>query len=200
MNRIFVALNAPDRIADFIYFARLVAGNVAQEPLFADPNLPLAVFEAHVADLEAAQAQTLSRTRGSAEARNARKEVVHADLRHVQMLIQGVAGAKPDAAAIIERSGMSVKRSSGHGKPEFEAKLGRVSGSVHLVARAAKTRASYDWAYSLDGATWMLRPSTVRADAVIPNLAPRTRYFFRFRRVTKDGVGDWSQIVSILVF
>jgi hypothetical protein len=40
----------------------------------------------------------------------------------------------------------------------------------------------------------------VRADPVTPNLAPRRRYLFRFRRVTKDGVGDFTQAVSVNVF
>jgi hypothetical protein len=200
MSRVLVALNAPERNADFLYYAKFIAICLANDPIFADPNPPLAVYEAHIADLEAAQAHTLTRMRGAADARNARKAVVHGDLRHVQNFVQGLADATHDGAMVIARSGMSVKMSSGHGKPDFEAKLGKVSGSVHLFARAANTRASYDWAYSLDGVTWILRPSTVRADTVIPNLAPRTRYFFRHRCVTKDGVGDWSQVVSILVF
>ena len=200
MTRTLVALNAPERNADFLYYAKFIASCLANDPLFVDPTPPLAVFEAHIADLAAAQAYTLTRMRGSADVRNAQKAVVHGDLRQVQNFVQGLADLTHDGAMIIARSGMSVKMSSGHGKPDFEVKLGKVSGWVHLYARAAKTRASYDWAYSLDGVTWIVRPSTVRADTVIPNLAPRTRYFFRYRCVTKDGVGDWSQVVSILVF
>jgi len=46
-----------------------------------------------------------------------------------------------------------------------------VSGAVHLFARAAKGRASWDWRYA----------------------------FFRYRTVPKEGVSDWSQVVLPLV-
>ena len=129
------------------------------------------------------------------------RAVVHGDLRQLQRFVQGIADARPaDAAAIAETSGMSVKRSSAHGKADFDVKPSPVSGSVHLYVRAAKTRSSYDWEHSSDGVTWIRVASTVRADTVIPNLAPRTRYSFRFRRVTKEGVGGWSQVASVLVF
>jgi hypothetical protein len=201
MTRIIVALNPPERNADFIYLAKLVAGSLATEPLFAEATPPLAVFEAHIADLVAAEAHTLTRTRGAASERNAMRAVVYSDLRHVRSFVQRIADGRPaDAASIAERSGMSVKRSSGHGKADFDVKPGRVEGSVHLYARAAKTRSSYDWQHSSDGVTWVPVASTVRADTVITDLAPRTRQYFRFRRNTKDGVGDWSQVVSVLVY
>jgi hypothetical protein len=200
MNRIIVALNPPERNADFIYLAKLVANSLAKEPLFAQPTPPLAVLEAHIAELEDAEAQTLTRTRGTASARKAARAVVHCDLRQVQCFVQSLADASPaDAAAIVESSGMSVKASSGHGKADFDVKVGPVSGSVHLYARAAKTRSSYDWEHSLDGVTWTRAESTVRADTVL-SVTPRARSYFRFRRVTKDGVGAWSQVVSVMVF
>ena len=201
MTRIIVALNPPERNADFLYFAKLVAGSLAKEPLFAEPTPPLAVLQAHIAQLADAEAHTLTRTRGAAAERNAMRAVVHNDLRQVRSFVQSIADASPaDAAAIAETSGMSVKRSSGHGKADFDVKPSPVSGTVHLYARAARTRSSYDWEHSIDGVTWIRVDSTVRADTVIPNLAPRTRHSFRFRRVTKEGVGDWSQVVSALVF
>ena len=94
---------------------------------------------------------------------------------------------------------MSVKASSGHGKGLFEVKAGAVSGSVHLYARAVRTRASYDWEYGSDELTWTRLDSTVRADIVLTGLTPAVRYFFRWRRVTRAGKGDWSQVVSFLV-
>jgi hypothetical protein len=63
MTRIIVALNPPERNADFIYLAKLVAGSLAKEPLFAEVTPPLAVFEAHIAELVDAEAHTLTRTR-----------------------------------------------------------------------------------------------------------------------------------------
>jgi hypothetical protein len=85
------------------------------------------------------------------------------------------------------------------GKPPFEAKHGRVSGTVHLVARAAKTRASYDWQQSSDDVVWIDLPRTVRADAHVSGLVAGLRYWFRYRTVTREGVSDWSEVVSLFV-
>ena len=73
-----------------------------KEPLIANPTPPLAVFEVHIEELDAAQSEAFSSTRASAEARTARKEVVPADRRHVWVLVQGVYDASHDPAAIIE--------------------------------------------------------------------------------------------------
>ena len=64
MKRILVGLNVPDPISDLRDYARLVGGSIAEEPVFADPTPPLAVVDAHNAELEAYHAQTFTRTRG----------------------------------------------------------------------------------------------------------------------------------------
>ena len=71
--------------------------------------------------------------------------------------------------------------------------------TAHLVARAAKTRASYNWQQSSDGVIWVDLPRTVRADAEVTGLAAGVRYSLRYRTLTKEAVGDWSDVVSVLV-
>jgi len=100
---------------------------------------------------------------------------------------------------IVALSGLSVKKSSGHGKPHFEVNQGPVSGSVHIVARAERTRASYEWQYRLDGTTWTSAEDTVQADQWLYGLTRGVRCFFRYRARTKAGLGDWSEVVSSLV-
>ena len=75
----------------------------------------------------------------------------------------------------------------------------RTSGAALLVARAATTRASYDWQWSTDGTLWVDLERSVRADAALTGLTPGRRYYLRYRTLTKDGVADWSQVVSLLV-
>src|SRR3984957_20745621 len=55
MSRVIVALNPPRRIGDWIVYARFVADCLARVPIFVSPVPSLAVFEAHIAELEAAQ-------------------------------------------------------------------------------------------------------------------------------------------------
>jgi hypothetical protein len=129
---------------------------------------------------------------GTVSARNATLLVVHSDLGTSKSYVQRIADghAAASAPAIIEGAGMSVKKSSGHGKPDFEAKPGPVSGTVQLFARAERTRASYDWEYGTDETSWTRVDSTVRADAELYGLARGTRCFFRYRPVTRAGVGN----------
>jgi hypothetical protein len=70
---------------------------------------------------------------------------------------------------------------------------------VHLFTRAASTRASYDWEYGTDESVWTRVDVTVRADKELSGRAQGTRHFFRVRSVAKEGVGDWSQVLSWVV-
>jgi hypothetical protein len=78
-------------------------------------------------------------------------------------------------------------------------KQGRVSGSAHAYAPAAKTRASYEWEYAPAGGAWISLPFTLHADVVLEGLAAGVLYFLRVRSVTKEGFSDWSELVSFRV-
>jgi hypothetical protein len=41
---------------------------------------------------------------------------------------------------------------------------------------------------------------TMKAVTVISGLTPGQTYYFRFRALTRKGMRDWSQIVSLLVY
>jgi len=202
MRRIIVALNEPERIGDFITWAKHVATCIADETLFVSPTLPLAVLEADIQALDAAQVATVwSRAPRFTAERDAKRTAVRGDLETLRVYVQGLANAAPYEVGleIVALSGLSVKKSSGHGKPSFEAKQGPVSGSVHIVARAERTRAWYGWQYSLDGTTWTSADDTVQADQWLYGLTRGARYFFRYRSRTAAGLGDWSDVVSLLV-
>jgi hypothetical protein len=85
-----------------------------------------------------------------------------------------------------------------HDKPALSVKQGSVSGTVTLVAKAAATKAAYNWQYSTDQKTWTSLPETIQSKAGITGLTAGTLYYFRVQSVTKDGLGNWSQIVSLM--
>ena len=94
---------------------------------------------------------------------------------------------------------MAVRKSTLHDKAALAVKLGSVSGTVNLAAKAAGTRASYSWQYSTDQKTWTSVPPTLKAKTGIAGLTVNTVYYFRVQPLTKTGVEDWSQIVSLSV-
>jgi hypothetical protein len=200
MKRVIAALAEPRTIHEYVAYARFLAESVAADPIFASPRPPIAVLLDDVAALGAATVAALSREAGKRSARQARALQVHNGLMTLARYVQQVADEHPgEEAVIIARAGMRVKNARGPSKPTFEAKQLPVSGAVHLFARAAKSRASYEWQYSTDEEHWLSGAPTVRADATLHGLAYGTVYFFRYRTVTKEGVSDWSQIVSRLV-
>jgi len=200
MPRVIVALNEPEGNRDFIAYSKNVLHCLGDTSLFPSPTPPLTVVEADVGALDVAEVATL-RQKGVASARDASRQVVRRQLDLLRGYVQTLADALPvaEAAELVARSGFSVKASSGHGKPPFEAKDGPTSGSVHLVARAEKTRASYQWQFSKDGTTWTSLEDTVRADAWVHGLEPAVAYFFRYSTTTKAGRSDWSEVISLVV-
>jgi hypothetical protein len=56
-----------------------------------------------------------------------------------------------DAEAIIGAAGLALRKPTTHRKAPFTAKQGATTGIVNLAAKAAATRASYDWEWSVGG-------------------------------------------------
>ena len=151
--------------------------------------------------LDTTERATKTRAPGSVPARNAAKRAAVAALQILTGIVQVQADANPEQAdAIITSAGMSVKKAPVRTPVTFLAKWGPVSGSVILVAKAAGTRASYDWEWSADaGKTWTQVLSTLRCKTTIVGLPVASNLSFRYRAVTKAGTGDWSQVVTLLV-
>jgi hypothetical protein len=94
---------------------------------------------------------------------------------------------------------MSEKRVGSRTKGELTVRQGAVSGSADLFAKSAGDRASYHWQYGLDGETCTTLPQTTQAETTVSGLTPGTRYLFRVRALSVGGLGDWSDVVSLIV-
>ena len=195
------ALKLSRRVPDIIAFAKSIATAMKDNPSFPNPNPPLAIFEADIAALDAAEAAVLTRTKGAAETRNVKLKTVILGMDLQKAYVQSVANAAPPATAtaIIESAGMKVKIVTLRNKAPLVAVKGSVSGTAHLKAKAAAHRSAYEWQYSTDQRTWTTASSTLQAKANIFGLAVNTTYYFRVRAIGKAGAGDWSQVVSMVV-
>jgi hypothetical protein len=200
-NRAIVALKLPLPVPQLIKTAQAIVAAMTGNPAFPSPNPPLPTTTGSIATLATAETATQARTKGTAEARNAARTALLSELHVAKSYVQQVADASPDQAeAIITSAGMHVAKSAARTKAPFAVKLGPVSGSVHLAAKAAARRASYDWEWSGDGGkTWTLVPSTLQAKTSITGLPVGTIVLFRYRAVTKTGEGDWVEAISALV-
>jgi hypothetical protein len=200
MARILAILKRTRRIPDDILYAGFVLEQMSNNPVFASPPVPYADLAAKIAALQAAEAYTLTGTHGAAAARNAQFVQVWSRLEQLKSYVQGLADQSLESAAvIIETAGMNVKKSSGHGRALFKVVPGPNPGTVKVFGAREKTRASYEWQYSLDGITWLTGAWTVKASAVITGLEQGKKYLFRFRTATSAGMSNFSQVLTLVL-
>jgi hypothetical protein len=201
MHRTLASLRLPTKASALVQVARAILEAMTNNRSFPNPSPSLAAIAAAIADLQAAEVATLSRTRGTAAARDDKRAALVSLLVRLKGYVQGVADDDPDrAATLIESAGMNVKPKGGPAKAPFDVKPGAVSGSVRLVARAVAKEATYQWAWSTDGgATWRPAPVTPQAKTVLSGLPSDSKCWFRCRTVTRRGEGNWSESVAFLV-
>ena len=158
------------------------------------------MVSAAITDLQTAETATLTRIKGAAATRNAKRALLINLLQQLRMYVQtAVDGNEDNAPAMIQSSGMAVKK-IGIRKPRlFAALAGAISGTVTLVAPSAGHRVSYAWQYSADGKTWLDVAMTLQAKATLSGQTPGAVLQFRYRSVSKAGETDWSAPVTFTV-
>jgi hypothetical protein len=195
-------LKAPRLNKALITFSRAVYDALVENPSFPSPNPSMTVFAADIDAFDDAETKAASKAKGAAAFRNAKKKKVKEHLFHLRDYVQSVAESSPNpatATALIESAFMNVKKASTRQTPEISAKNADVSGKVLLAAKAVAPAATYSWEYSADQATWIPVPDTMRARTEVSGLESARVYYFRFRALTRTGLRDYSQVVSLLV-
>ena len=199
-HTIIAVLDLKISVQDLIGLVKTIVTNMSASPYFKAPVPPLATISADNAKLETLQATALTKTKGAAAARNAQRAIVTADLHLLKAYVQSVANAdEANAETIIKSAGFTVRKATPRVKQDLTLKPGKVSGVINAAAKAAVGRASYDWEYSTDGTTWTALPTTLQAKTVLTGQKAGSTVYVRHRVVTKAGVGDWGQAVSMLV-
>jgi hypothetical protein len=168
---------------------------------FPSPSPTLATVTTDSSALASAQTVALTKAKGAAAERNAKLAIVVSDLKLLAAYVQAVAdGDLANAISIIESAGMSVmKPKKVSPKQDLALRHGVVSGVVLVFAKAQGPRTSYEWQWSTDGKTWTALPTTIQAHTSITGLTPGATIYVRHAVITKTGVGDFGQVVSMMV-
>ena len=164
------------------------------------PNPPLSAITAACAALDVSQAAMPGNTATTAQ-RDADWLALLQLLHHELDCVNSVAEQQTspaEAEAVITGSGFAVRKGFTRNKDTLAAKYG-ASGEANLEARAVAPDASYYWQWSTDQKNWVSLPETKKASTTITGLTPATTYYFRFRALTRKGMSDWSQTVTLLV-
>jgi hypothetical protein len=163
---------------------------------FPSPAPPLDQVISDVTALEAAEAERLTRAMGTRATRDALLVVVRNDFRQLAAYVEATAEASPgNAEVIVASAGMDLKSPSLWSKPLFTVKDGPTEGSVRLVAKRQGDRDTYEYQYSPDGKTWIKAGQRLQSKMLLSGLTPGQPYDFRVRVGTKDGPGNWSDVV-----
>jgi hypothetical protein len=195
--------NSPRSNHLFVTYLYKIADSLNGNASFVTPTPSAATIRSAADGL--AQANAAARGGGSAAvaARNAQRKgaegLVDQFVSYVRVTVIAEAGDPATAVAMIQSAGLSVRKRSKAQKPPFVARYGSVSGEVLLIALAVAKAATYTWMYSLDQKNWTTAPQTMKASTTITGLTRGQVYFFQFRALTRKGLGDGSQIVSLLV-
>jgi hypothetical protein len=192
-----LAKAVPALITQATNFVTRMTGNA----YFPTPTPNLALIATAIGTLQAAQVAAVSRVKGAAAARDQRRKELVTLLQQLRAYVQTVADAdEPNAPAIIESAGLTVRRKATRKPRIFTAKPGPNTGVAEVIAASAGHRASYDWQYSADGGkTWVMLTSTLKTTTTVTGLTPGAVVEFRYRAVTKSGATDWSQPVSLTI-
>jgi hypothetical protein len=191
------------KIGSFILRIRTILINILNNPtIFVSPSPAVATITTNVTNLEAAEAIARTRVIGSVAARNLKYDVVLKNVHTLQSYVQGLADNAVDehtSIAIINASGFDLKNKGVRVKPDLAVENAEISGSVQLVAKSAGRRSAYEWRKSADNVTWADLPSTLQAKTTVHDLPLASTMYFQYRAILKEGVGNWSQSVNIIV-
>jgi hypothetical protein len=201
VHRILVALAMPKPVPAFIVYARNIVERITGNPHFPSPVPTPAAITKATDDLQVAEAAVLTRVKGAVPVRNQKRAALVTLLDQLRGYVQTVADADPvNSTAIVESSGLVIRKTTPRKPHVFTAKAGAVTGTAKLVAPFAGPRASYEWQTSADGGkTWIPASATIQAKTTIAGLVPGATVQFRYRAVTRAGEGNWSEPVSLIV-
>lgn len=199
-NRVWAELKLPTNVPAYVVAVRAIldAGKELQLPGAAPI---LAQLEVSLAELDEALVASQTGTKGTIPARDAKQNVVRSILNEYRAVVQKAADANPEeAASLIERARLFVRAPSSREKVPFEAENGSVSGQAKLAVLSAGDNATYYFEYSPDGGkTWNGRPGVKQAETTIDRLPVGEVVQFRYRVLTRSGMSDWSDVISLLI-
>jgi hypothetical protein len=187
-KRVIVVLKFPVNVAQLIIYCRGIltdlTGNI-NVPLPYPANTPTqATVKADIDALEAAEALALNKAVGNAAGRDIKLEVVKRDMRGLRAMVQIIAdnNTPVNAVAIVESTGMSVKKPGTRKPTVFNVKNTLVSGMVKLGAPANKgSRGAHQWYYTTDLVNFtnpVFLPATSPAKTQVGGLVAGTKHAF----------------------
>lgn len=185
-----------------IEFARFIVTSMTGNANFTTPNPALLTITTNANALETAHIAAKGGGKDETAAMHAKEQLLDLSLKLLAAYVEGIANANPaNAEAIALSSGMNTKKNASPRPNGFRVEHGKNAGEVNLRTNA-DDRAVFVWETTTtpdDEATWTTLNSSTRAHYLATGLNSGTRYYFRVAKIDKDGQGDWSNVLNIIV-
>jgi hypothetical protein len=187
------------------------AGFAAHSADYPALSPSLAAFQILLANLVAAQQLVPARTVGAAKARNVQLDLLWSAMKSECAYVQTLVDInQPRGLSLIQNAGLVVVTRTLYAKPLLALALGTQPGTVNCAANISllvgtgttkpNQKHCLNWQYTLDGSkTFVSAGSTPGSKTVLTGLPSLTLVGVRVCLNTMQGIGAWSQVVTILV-
>ena len=196
-------LKMPRRMADKVIKANAILAKLQNNAYIVANWFPymvsLADFETHVQEFTQAEVNTKQRTVGLVGIRDASLLVLMTDLRHIQSMVESLAGLDPEnAQSFIESAGFTMKTSNGHRPKQINAAYNtQIAGTVKLTGDGIR---AHEWEMSKDQVNITSLPATSTAYTYVKNLTPGDVIYFRTRKLCTNKMEyNWSHWMMLCV-
>ena len=194
----FIRIPIPEKFGRGLNVTESMTGN----PNFPTPDVPLADITEATALLETSYVAGLSGDKQKKAVMHRAEAAWNQLMRDQAKYVDRI--AKGDRAIILS-SGFNVSKQPDPRKlPEFSVVHGDKPGSVILHCKAIKGAYAYVW-QSCKGtlaeteAGWAYAKATGKATAVVEDLIPITKYWFRVAAVLAEGTAAYCEPIAIVI-
>jgi len=194
-------MSVPEMVEYALHVVTRMTGNV----FFPSPTPSLnSLYNAAIAlqnAFDLAQGAGPAQTAVMHQKREALETALTTEGHYVEDVANDPVNSVTGPEAIILSAGMEVKDVTPRQKRVFTVTVGKLSGTVELVAERA-VRGSHEWQYTLDLSdpnSWIDAESTTQASVTVSGLESGKRYWFRHRAILSDGPTDYDGPIDIIV-
>jgi hypothetical protein len=184
-----------------IEHARFIVTSMTGNANFPTPSPALMVITANANALEAAFITAKGGGKDETALMHAKEQVLELSLKTLCSYVEGIAnGNLSTAESVVLSSGFSTKKVPSPRANGFRITPGKNPGEI-AIKTDSESRAVFTFEMTLtpeDDDSWEEIHSSTRAQFMATGLESGKRYHFRFSKTNKEGIGPWSNVLSMV--
>ena len=180
--------------------SRSIGISMTGNPNFPSPNPTVATVTTATNQLEAAALKAKTGTKSDTTVMHDKEDALDLLIKQLAMYVEAIANQNPATAeAVIQSAGFEVRRQATRNVPLFGGWTTGNPGEIQL-ARKAEKRCTYEFQMCVDVVkeeNYKTIHRGTQGHFLVTDLEPGRWYYFRVRVITKDGTGEWSEVIAV---